>query len=196
MRNQWGIERNEPIGCLDLSNWHKESQNFNVMYRYNSDRVVGGKNRLKNKGLVEGGLKPEGVDKLVEAYIVRRLPKRFSGKYEFEALEMPLVRPFFLVPPSGSMAILVLKPSSDAIFILSVTSNVIPAAYVGRIHAIIFQSRYVISNASMKGLYYKQETHILHYLGVEQHSQLHWTDATSEQRLTTLKAAISKNHSS
>ncbi|KAK9005750.1 hypothetical protein V6N11_043171 [Hibiscus sabdariffa] len=175
----------------------------------------------------------------VEVYIIRRLPKRFSGKYGFEALEMPLVSwanekycieqilllfskhkvvhfnriytrlvnngnpldlqklrcsgPFFLVPPSGSMTVFVPKPSSNAMFILPVTSNVIAAAYVGRIHAIIFQSRYVISNTGVKDLYYKQKIDILYYLSVGQHSQLQWTDATSEERPATLKATFSQN---
>ncbi|KAK9025201.1 hypothetical protein V6N11_065097 [Hibiscus sabdariffa] len=74
--------------------------------------------------------------------------------------------PFFLVSPSGSMTVFVPKPSSNAI------------------------------NASVKDLYYKQEIDILHYLGVGQHSQLQWTYATSEERLATLKAAFSHNHSS
>ncbi|KAK8579652.1 hypothetical protein V6N12_069966 [Hibiscus sabdariffa] len=63
--------------------------------------------------------------------------------------------PFFLVPPSGSMTVFVPKPSSNAMFILPVTSNVIAAAYVERIHVIIFQSRYVISNTGVKDLYHK-----------------------------------------
>ncbi|XVF82463.1 hypothetical protein PTKIN_Ptkin16aG0050400 [Pterospermum kingtungense] len=93
----------------------------------------------------------------------------------------PWSGPFPLVPPSGSTTILVPQPSSNAMFILSVTSSAIAGAFAGRTRAITFQPRYVISNACSKDLFYKQKgTDIVYYLGVGQHSQLHWTDTTRE----------------
>ncbi|KAG4203337.1 hypothetical protein ERO13_A05G394600v2 [Gossypium hirsutum] len=93
----------------------------------------------------------------------------------------PWSGPFLLVPPSGSTTVLVPQPLSNAMFILSVTSNAIPGAFAGRTRAITFQPRYVISNACSKELYYKQKgTDIIYHLGVGQHSQLHWTDTTRE----------------
>ncbi|KAK8498349.1 hypothetical protein V6N12_032902 [Hibiscus sabdariffa] len=93
----------------------------------------------------------------------------------------PWSGPFLLVPPSGSTTVLVPQPSSNAMFILSVTSNAIAGACAGRTRAITFQPRYVISNACSKDLYFKQKgTDILYHLGVGQHSQLHWTDTTRD----------------
>ncbi|XP_022765514.1 uncharacterized protein LOC111310374 isoform X3 [Durio zibethinus] len=93
----------------------------------------------------------------------------------------PWSGPFPLVPPSGSTTVLVPKPSSNSMFILSVTSSAIAGAFAGRTRAITFQPRYVISNACSKDLYYKQKgTDIVYHLGVGQHSQLHWTDTARE----------------
>ncbi|XWS30007.1 hypothetical protein CRYUN_Cryun24cG0081100 [Craigia yunnanensis] len=93
----------------------------------------------------------------------------------------PWSGPFPLVPPSGSTTVLVPQPSSNVMFILSVTSSAIAGPFDGRTRAITFQPRYVISNACSKDLYYKQKgTDIVHHLGVGQHSQLHWTDTTRE----------------
>lgn len=53
----------------------------------------------------------------------------------------PWSGPFPLVPPSGSTTVLVPQPLSNAMFILSVTSNAIPGAFAGRTRAITFQPR-------------------------------------------------------
>uniref|UniRef100_F6I5I0 Vacuolar protein sorting-associated protein 13 VPS13 adaptor binding domain-containing protein n=1 Tax=Vitis vinifera TaxID=29760 RepID=F6I5I0_VITVI len=89
--------------------------------------------------------------------------------------------PFSLVPPSGSCSVLVPQPSTNAAFILSVTSSVVDGPFAGRTRAITFQPRYVISNACSKDLCYKQKgTDFVSYLGVGQHSHLHWTDTSRD----------------
>ncbi|KAK6259268.1 hypothetical protein SCA6_013742 [Theobroma cacao] len=99
----------------------------------------------------------------------------------------PWSGPFPLVPPSGSTTVLVRQPSSNATFILSVTSSAIAGPFAGRTRAITFQPRYVISNACSKDIYYKQKgTDIVYHLGVGQHSQLHWTDTTRELLISML----------
>ncbi|XVF60869.1 hypothetical protein PTKIN_Ptkin08bG0082800 [Pterospermum kingtungense] len=92
-----------------------------------------------------------------------------------------MVRAFPLLPQSGSTTILVPQPSSNAMFILSVTSSAIAGPFAGRTRAITFQPRYVISNACRKDLFYKQKrTDVVYHLAVGKHSQLHWTDTTRE----------------
>ena len=49
--------------------------------------------------------------------------------------------PFSLVPPSGSCSVLVPQPSTNAAFILSVTSSVVDGPFAGRTRAITFQPR-------------------------------------------------------
>lgn len=49
--------------------------------------------------------------------------------------------PFSLVPPSGSTTVLVPQPSSNAAFMLSVTSSAVAAPFAGRTSAITFQPR-------------------------------------------------------
>lgn len=89
--------------------------------------------------------------------------------------------PFSLVPPSGSCSVLVPQPSTNAAFILSVTSSAVDGPFAGRTRAITFQPRYVISNACSKDLCYKQKgTDFVSYLGVGQHSHLHWTDTSRD----------------
>ncbi|KAK6918056.1 Vacuolar protein sorting-associated protein 13, DH-like domain [Dillenia turbinata] len=89
--------------------------------------------------------------------------------------------PFFLVSPSGSTCVLVPQSSTNAAFIISVTSNPVAGPFSGRTRAITFQPRYVISNACTKDLCFKQKgTDFVSYLGIGQHSHLHWTDTTRE----------------
>lgn len=49
--------------------------------------------------------------------------------------------PFSLVPPSGSCSVLVPQPSTNAAFILSVTSSAVDGPFAGRTRAITFQPR-------------------------------------------------------
>lgn len=49
--------------------------------------------------------------------------------------------PFSLIPPSGSCSVLVPQPSTNAAFILSVTSSVVEGPFSGRTRAITFQPR-------------------------------------------------------
>ncbi|KAL6005779.1 hypothetical protein ACLOJK_006352 [Asimina triloba] len=97
--------------------------------------------------------------------------------------------PFFLVPPSGSTSVIIPQSCTPGAFILSVTSTLVAGALIGRTRAITFQPSimraalywrevgYVISNACSKDFYYKQKgTNISYFLGVGQHSHLHWAD--------------------
>ncbi|KAG2700491.1 hypothetical protein I3760_06G000100 [Carya illinoinensis] len=89
--------------------------------------------------------------------------------------------PFFLLPPSGSTTILVPKSSSNAAFMISLTSSAVAGPFDGRTNVITFQPRYVISNACNKDLSYKQKgTDFVFRLRVGEHAHLHWTDATRE----------------
>ncbi|XP_034206662.1 uncharacterized protein LOC117620640 isoform X2 [Prunus dulcis] len=89
--------------------------------------------------------------------------------------------PFSLVPPSGSTTVLVPQPSSNAAFMLSVTSSAVAAPFAGRTSAITFQPRYIISNACSKDVCYKQKgTDFVFHLGIGEHSHLHWMDTAME----------------
>ncbi|BFG24048.1 hypothetical protein CerSpe_103220 [Prunus speciosa] len=89
--------------------------------------------------------------------------------------------PFSLVPPSGSTTVLVPQPSSNAAFMLSVTSSAVAAPFAGRTSAITFQPRYIISNACSKDVCYKQKgTDFIFHLGIGEHSHLHWMDSAME----------------
>ncbi|GLT57665.1 hypothetical protein SLA2020_306220 [Shorea laevis] len=93
--------------------------------------------------------------------------------------------PFPLVPPSGSMNVLVPQPSTNGAFIISVACSAIAGQFAGRTRAITFQPRYIISNACSKDLSYKQKgTDTVFYLCMGHHSQLHWTDTTRELLLS------------
>ncbi|XVE86346.1 hypothetical protein DITRI_Ditri18aG0027900 [Diplodiscus trichospermus] len=116
-----------------------------------------------------------------ESEIVVCMGNCLHGHISENMRNSPWSGPFRLVLPSGSTTVLVPQPSSNAMFILSVTSSAIGGALAGRTRAITFQPRFVISNACSKDLYFKQKgTDIVYHLGVGQHSQLHWTDTTRE----------------
>ncbi|XP_062008854.1 uncharacterized protein LOC133725578 isoform X1 [Rosa rugosa] len=88
---------------------------------------------------------------------------------------------FPLIPPSGSTTVLVPQPSSNAAFVMSITSSAVAAPFAGRTSAITFQPRYIISNACSKNLCYKQKgTEFSFQLGTGEHSHLHWMDTTRE----------------
>ncbi|KAK9757453.1 hypothetical protein RND81_01G163800 [Saponaria officinalis] len=90
--------------------------------------------------------------------------------------------PFFLISPSGSTTVLVPQPSSNSsAAVLSVTSHLLDAPLTGRTRAITFQPRFVISNACVKALCYKQKgTDLVYRLGAGQHSHLQWIDTMRE----------------
>lgn len=88
---------------------------------------------------------------------------------------------FSLLPASGSSTIFVPQLTSNSAFILAVTSIAVAEPYVGRTNAITFQPRYVISNACSKEIIYKQKgTDVMFYLGIGEHTHLHWTDTSRE----------------
>ncbi|KAK4267115.1 hypothetical protein QN277_023943 [Acacia crassicarpa] len=89
--------------------------------------------------------------------------------------------PFSLSPPSGSSNVLVPQSSPNSAFILAMTSTSVVESYAGRINAITFQPRYVISNACSKDLRYKQKgTDVIFHLGIGEHAHLHWTETTRD----------------
>ncbi|KAI9110924.1 hypothetical protein K1719_018044 [Acacia pycnantha] len=89
--------------------------------------------------------------------------------------------PFSLSPPSGSSNVLVPQSSTNSAFILAMTSTSVVESYAGRINAITFQPRYVISNACSKDLRYKQKgTDVIFHLGIGEHAHLHWTETTRD----------------
>lgn len=99
--------------------------------------------------------------------------------------------PFPLVPPSGSMNVLVPQLLSNGAYIISVACSAIGGQFAGRTRAITFQPRYVISNASSKDLCYKQKgTDVVFSLDVGHHSQLQWTD-TARDLLLSMRFAES-----
>ncbi|KAL9665135.1 hypothetical protein QQ045_020546 [Rhodiola kirilowii] len=84
--------------------------------------------------------------------------------------------PFCLSQPSDPTFV-VIPHSTNAAYLVSVTSSAIAGPYVGRTKVLTFQPRYVICNACSKDLCYKQKgTDIVSYLGVGEHAHLNWTD--------------------
>ncbi|XP_028107933.1 uncharacterized protein LOC114306815 isoform X2 [Camellia sinensis] len=89
--------------------------------------------------------------------------------------------PFFLVQPTGSTNVLVPQLSTNAAYVISVSSSAVAGPFSGRTRAITFQPRYIISNACCKDLCYKQKgTDSIFHLGIGKHSHLQWTDRTRE----------------
>ncbi|KAI7990467.1 putative vacuolar protein sorting-associated protein 13C [Camellia lanceoleosa] len=89
--------------------------------------------------------------------------------------------PFFLVQPTGSTNVLVPQLSTNAAYVISVSSSAVAGPFSGRTRAITFQPRYIISNACCKDLCYKQKgTDSIFHLGIGKHSHLQWTDTTRE----------------
>ncbi|KAL4187276.1 hypothetical protein AMTRI_Chr09g38240 [Amborella trichopoda] len=89
--------------------------------------------------------------------------------------------PFSLVPANGSNSLVIPQPGKSGAFILSVASMPFSGVLNGRTRAIIFQPRYVISNACRRDLCFKQKGSDLYSrLGVGEHCQLHWTDTSRE----------------
>ncbi|XP_022149965.1 uncharacterized protein LOC111018256 isoform X3 [Momordica charantia] len=89
--------------------------------------------------------------------------------------------PFYLVPRSGSATVLIPQSSSNAASVVSVTSSAISGSFSEMTSIIMFQPRYVISNACSKDLFYKQKgTDCIIPLAVGEHFHLQWTDTTRE----------------
>ncbi|KAI4331783.1 hypothetical protein L6164_016738 [Bauhinia variegata] len=109
------------------------------------------------------------VSRCIPEYAVQNLPQILWSS------------PFFLLPPSGSSTILVPQLSSNAAFVIALTSSSITGPYYGRTTAITFQPRYIISNACSRDICYKQKGRdVVFQLGVGEHASLHWTDTTRE----------------
>ncbi|XP_038879510.1 uncharacterized protein LOC120071354 isoform X2 [Benincasa hispida] len=89
--------------------------------------------------------------------------------------------PFYLVPRNGSATVLIPQSSPNAANVVSVTSSTISGSFPEMTSIIMFQPRYVISNACTKDLCYKQKgTDCIIPLAVGEHFHLQWTDTTRE----------------
>ncbi|XP_022960657.1 uncharacterized protein LOC111461381 isoform X1 [Cucurbita moschata] len=89
--------------------------------------------------------------------------------------------PFYLVPRNGSATVLIPQSSPNAANVISVTSSAISGSSPEITSIIMFQPRYVISNACSKDLCYKQKgTDSVIPLAVGEHFHLQWTDTTRE----------------
>ncbi|XP_052202477.1 uncharacterized protein LOC127808127 isoform X2 [Diospyros lotus] len=89
--------------------------------------------------------------------------------------------PFFLDQPTASTNVLIPQLSTNAAYVISVTSTSVPGPFSGRTRAITFQPRYILSNACSRDLCYKQRgTDSIFHLGIGKHSHLQWIDTTRE----------------
>ncbi|XP_031736163.1 uncharacterized protein LOC101204937 isoform X2 [Cucumis sativus] len=89
--------------------------------------------------------------------------------------------PFYLVPRNGSATVLIPKSSPNAANVVSVTSSTISGSFPEMTSIIMFQPRYVISNACSQDICYKQKgTDYIIPLAVGEHFHLQWTDTTRE----------------
>ncbi|KAL2484980.1 Protein of unknown function (DUF1162) [Abeliophyllum distichum] len=87
--------------------------------------------------------------------------------------------PFSLVPPTGSISVLIPQPLRTSGYVVSV--SVVAAPFSGKTKFITFQHRYVISNACTKNLCYKQKgTAFAFTLGAGRHSHIQWMDTLRE----------------
>ncbi|GAV67143.1 LOW QUALITY PROTEIN: DUF1162 domain-containing protein/Chorein_N domain-containing protein [Cephalotus follicularis] len=95
----------------------------------------------------------------------RYLPEYFTEKGQ----DYSWSEPFNLLLESGSVDVLIHEPSTNAAYIVSVTSIALAGPFAGRTRAITFQPS--------KELFYKQKgTDAVFHLGVGQNAHLHCTD--------------------
>ncbi|KAG9141648.1 hypothetical protein Leryth_015341 [Lithospermum erythrorhizon] len=111
--------------------------------------------------------------------VMVKISRGISGHVAGDVVNGPWSEPFPLVPPTGTITVLIPQPSSSQGHLVSVSASAAP--FLGKTRIISFQHRYVISNACNKAFSYKQKgTGLVLHLEAGQHSTIEWTDTTRD----------------